>query len=117
VDYETWCGDCVGVDYRSGSPWVVNPTSCLWDSDDYYTYLSDGSTLGPGESVSIHECRYSDSADHTYLYLPTDVRISSSSAALSVTEAFTWDAGSATYTVAPVSQSNGKYLYFGCVYA
>src|SRR5258706_16001461 len=57
VDHLTWCGDCSGTDYTTGSPWVVNPhdswpfglptngafePGCMWDSDDSYSYVSTG---------------------------------------------------------------------------
>jgi hypothetical protein len=116
IDYETWCGDCRTVDYTTGSPWAINPTQCMWDSDDSYDYRSEGNVIPAGGSVSIHECRYADSAQGTYIWLPTDVSIYSASPDLAVTERFTWDTGSKTYTITP-TRSGSQWHYFGCIYA
>jgi len=57
VDQWTWCLDCVGVDYTTGSPWAVNPTTCMWDTDDRYNYAGTG-LLAAGASVSVSDCAF-----------------------------------------------------------
>jgi len=125
VDYETWCGDCVGVDYQTGTPWVVNPHTswpynipladfqpgCMWDSDDHYDYINSGSVLAAGVSTSVTECWYAIGA----VSADTDIGITSSSSALLVTETFTWDAGSTTVTISPILTTTRAWSYFGCI--
>jgi hypothetical protein len=93
VDWLTWCGDCVGVDYTTANPWVTNPTTCLWDSDDEYSYSYDGTTMAAGASASVHECEYGSPRTHR-----TDTQFSASSPSLVVTQSFAWDNGTKTQT-------------------
>lgn len=112
VDFLTWCGDCGGVDYTTGSPWVVNPTNCMWDSDDNYSYTSSGNVLAAGASVSVSECLYGGGAQ-----LPTDIVLQSSSPNLLVTETWTWTGGgTVTAIVTPILDQQGHaWRYFDCI--
>lgn len=135
VDYLTWCGDCVNIDYTAGSPWVVNPGTywpfadlsflgapvsslpgCLWDSDDGYQYQSSGGVLAGGASVTVRECRYAGGKGGPYH--PTDIWLQSSSPDLVVSETWTWDAATVTATISPVrDQTSRLWTYFDCLYS
>jgi len=111
VDYLTWCGDCVGIDYTTGSPWVVNPSTCMWDSDDNYKYASEGSVLRSGATASVNECRY---ASNTLTpTLPTVIDVMSPSPDLLVAEKWSW-AGGAVLQHVPAVADGRKYLYRTC---
>jgi hypothetical protein len=129
VDRQTWCGDCIGVDYTTGSPWTINPhdswpyflpsqgavqTGCMWDADDYYRYASTGNTLGAGVSLSITECRYATPDLHpTFL---TNIGITSSSPDLIVTERWSWTTGTLTHAIPAIFDTTShKWSYFACL--
>src|SRR3954452_12913422 len=111
VDTLTWCGDCVSADYLMASPWVVNPGTCLWDSDDDYNYASSGNVFPAGSTFSFSECRWNVISDQD-IFVFAD--IVSASPNLVVTETFTWDTGSATYVI-PATASGNDYEYHGCI--
>lgn len=77
IGSQTWCLDCVGVDYTTGSPWTINPgwvegyippidtpvadvgntaDGCLWDVDDTYQYQTGGNVMAAGQTFTIDEC-------------------------------------------------------------
>lgn len=118
VDYLTWCGDCIGVDYTTGTPWVVNPTPCSWDSDDFFSYVSEGSVLASDATAGMSECVYAgaDPGAHPYRYL--GVFLQSASPDLLVTETWAWDGGSLSTTTSPsYDQSLHAWRYFDCIQA
>ncbi len=127
VDSLTWCGDCVGTDWTTGSPWVVNPRDswpfglpaqsfepgCLWDSDDSYSYTATGNIIDAGVSAVVTECTYQPSVPAPLTFL-TNVAIRSSSPDLIVTQTWTWDGGSVTHTFTPVSDAR-EWRYADCL--
>jgi hypothetical protein len=117
VNHWTWCGDCIGIDFTTKEPWVVNPTSCMWDQDDSYSYLYNGTSLPASASTSVNECDYTGNG----LANTTDMLIHSSSPSLIVTTTFRWkpaagSSGVASATVPAVYNSEtGLYDYRGCI--
>lgn len=110
VDSLTWCLDCNGVDWTTGEPWVVNPTTCMWDTDDEFTYLGAG-ILGAGVTTSITECLYLSGQS-----VAASTWISSPSPELAVTYAFTWPGGGYSVSVPGVwDKASRVYLYRACI--
>lgn len=132
VDYLTWCGDCGGIDYTTGDPWVVNPRSnwpygfpvvsgpsiepgCLWDTDDSYRYSSQGNVFAAGASLSVTECRYSAVEGGGPLLL-TDILIWSPSPDLDVTESWAWNQTTVSTSVTPTfDPAVHLWRYFDCI--
>ena len=116
VDYLTWCGDCGGVDYHSGTPWVINPSDCIWDSDDFFSYVSQGSVLAAGASASIQECRYAGFLGAPYDYL--GINLTSSSPDLQVVERWRWSGGEVGAFTAPTFDPSVRlWRYHDCIQA
>lgn len=127
VDYLTWCGDCVDADYHAGTPWVTNPgttwpfelpataeSGCLWDSDDFFSYVSRGSVFAAGVSITLRECRYAGFVGAPYSYIGVNVR--SSSPDLRVTERWTWAGGSVSTSTMPFFETKTHlWRYFDCI--
>lgn len=129
IDQLTWCGDCVGIDYTTGEPWVVNPhdnwpyglptngaqqTGCAWDSDDRWSYVSTGNVIAAGATATVTECRYSTEGGYSKLLM--DVGITSPSSALLVSIRWQWDTGFVVHPVLPTFDSGDhKWHYFECV--
>lgn len=143
VDHETWCGDCNGEDYTTGSPWTINPgwvegyippintpglgpnvqDGCLWDVDDTYFYETTGSVMGAGQVLSLDECiwqgpnlRRNGGQDNFGIwYSPSDKLI------IKYTYSYTLTTGATktvSYTVpGPESVTQGLYKYRACVKA
>jgi hypothetical protein len=111
VGHETWCGDCVFTDWTTQEPWVVNPTTCMWDVDDEFTYRSVGNVLGPGAMVSVTEC-----ALRSGQLFAAPTKLSSSSPDLIVTYSFTWDTGSYVVSVPPIfDETFHVWRYDACI--
>lgn len=143
VDVETWCGDCRGVDYTTGSPWTINPGwvegyippidtpasgtniegGCLWDVDDTYQYLTSGNVMEPGQSLSVDECIWQGPNFRRNGGQTNHVQWRSPSPDLVITHTWSWkmDDGtmaSKSYTLpGPVSVTQGIYLYQACIRA
>lgn len=129
VDQQTWCGDCVGIDYTTGSPWAVNPhdnwpyslppngaqqAGCSWDSDDRWSYVATGNIIGAGATATVQECRYSTAGGYPHLNM--DVGITSPSNALLVSIIWDWGAGSVVRSLpAMFNSGDHKWHYFECV--
>lgn len=140
VGVDTWCGDCIGEDYTTGSPWTINPgwvegytppitwpeagsnigEGCMWDVDDTFQYETNGNIMAPGVSLIATECRWPDntiqinSAGGKAHFL----RWWSPSPKLIIRYDFTWDAGSASYVAPePTIFSSGVYEYRVCIEA
>lgn len=142
VDHDTWCGDCIDVDYTTGEPWVINPgwlpgytppiilpenpsgstehdDGCSWDLDDFFEYTSQGGIFGPGASLSLTECLW---YTHAFRYGWTGATHNalvwrSTSPDLVITYKWEWDAGVKTYTVAPPIKSGTTWEYRTCLVA
>src|SRR6185503_331317 len=128
VDYLTWCGDCGGVDYHTGSPWVVNPRTtwpyllaagpapgepgCMWDTDDRYKYLSSGNVLAAGASVSTIECIYA--GDLGYPARNHDIYVVSPSPDLIVTMRTEWSRTVVATVVPTYDVGLHAWKYLGC---
>ena len=97
VGHETWCGDCVSTDWTVQEPWVVNPTQCMWDVDDEFTYRSSGNILAANTTETIVECVL-QSGQHIY----AETKISSASSELKVKYSFTWNNDSLSFDVPAV---------------
>jgi hypothetical protein len=135
VDYLTWCGDCIGTDYTTGAPWVVNPhdswpyflptngafePGCMWDSDDHYNWASSGAVVAANTTVGITECRYAAGfgTNGCCPQLATDVLITSASSALVVQEKWQWGVTTVTHAIPAVFDSVAhNWRYFGCVWS
>ncbi len=128
VDYLTWCGDCAGVDYTTGTPWVVNPEDgwpffidyqdirvpCMWDSDDAYQYQGFDGTLATGTTISVQACAYW--SNNAFQPRVTAVLIDSPSDQLQITVTWVWDTGSRTTQVVPPTRGDfGMWRYFDCI--
>lgn len=143
VDHETWCGDCNGEDYTTGSPWTVNPgwvegyvppidtpgsgpdvmDGCLWDVDDTYRYQSTGNVMAAGQVLAVDECIWQGPNLRRNGGQINHVQWRSPSPDLLIRHEWTWaltdgTTASASYTVpGPVSVSQGSYLYQTCIRA
>jgi hypothetical protein len=128
VDYLTWCGDCGGVDYHTGTPWVVNPRTtwpynltpgplpgepgCMWDTDDRYKYVNTGNVLAAGASASTTECLYA--GDLGYPSRNHDIYVLSPSPNLLVTMKTEWSR-TVIATIVPVYDAGlHAWRYLGC---
>ena len=130
VDGQTWCGDCVGTDWTTGTPWVVNPhdnwpyglptygefePGCMWDSDDSYSWVTSGNVLAAGATASVTECIY---ANLGLPLLATDVGITSGSPDLIVTEQWVEASQTVTDTIPAVfNRTDHQYHYFACIWS
>jgi len=135
VDNATWCGDCGGVDYTTGSPWTINPgwvpgytppiiaprgggtaveEGCLWDSDDYFFYQTSGNVLGANTTLTLTECNwwtYNSASGGRINY----VVFHSSSPDLIIKYRWDWDAGSRSYTLPAPVRDGTSWLYHTCL--
>jgi hypothetical protein len=111
VGTQTWCMDCIGVDYTTQEPWVVNRTTCTWDVDDRWTYRGAG-VLAAGATASFSECSLRSRVDQNL----ASTNLSSPSPNLVVTYSFAWDAGSYVVAVPPVwDPAYHRYDYDACI--
>jgi hypothetical protein len=109
VDFQTWCGDCVGVDYTTQEPWVINPTTCMWDSDDEFTYRGAGVLEG---TAGFTECLLRSERQN----LTASTRLSSPAGSLVLTYSFTWDTGSLVVPIPAVwNPASHRYDYNACI--
>lgn len=135
VDRQTWCGDCPFTDYTQGSPWTVNPgwlpgytptilreatgagsqrdRGCMWDSDDWFEYRTQGNIFDPNTTFVATECRWRQINPHTsggdLFYLS----FQSASPDLVMDVTWDWGAGSVTYTYPPPIATQGKLWVYG----
>jgi hypothetical protein len=143
VDWQTWCGDCVGLtdtsvepNYTDQEPWTVNPgwvsgytppvladeslaTSapehgCLWDSDDYFDYKTRGTVFPANTTLTATECRWRDSGIFNQGGVHNYIKISSSSPELLIRIKWDWGSGFAIYNVTPTS-SGQTWNYVACL--
>jgi hypothetical protein len=108
-----WFGvDCPpgpGACQPDQSLWVVNPTSCPWDIDDF---LSDATTIGayldPGATASVGECLIADNAHHI-----VGVRMSAGGPGLSVT--LSYEPFAVAVPVPVLTATSKQVVYGACV--
>ena len=94
------CGGSLGPVYCAFEPstWVGNPTSCIWDVDDYIDMFGSG-TLAKDQAVSTTVCAIADGYDNFAVdNHPVEVLTTSGTDALLVT--LTSDNG-VTFTATP----------------
>jgi hypothetical protein len=122
VDWLTWCGDCVLTDFTSVTPWVSNPTNCMWDTDDSYSYTATGSTLAPGASVAVNDCSYESTSYGDPNVLQRSVMhaayldFTAPSSNLRIAYTFSWSGGSHTFAPAPTwNAASKRYEYRACI--
>lgn len=122
VDWLTWCGDCVNTDYSSTSPAVTNPTTCMWDTDDWFEYTSSGSSLAAGASTSISDCSYESTSSgdpnvsQNSVIHAAYLDITAPSPNLQVKETYSWTGGSHTFAPSAVwNPSTKRYDYRACM--
>jgi hypothetical protein len=122
VDWLTLCGDCVTTNYLTVTPWVSNPTQCMWDTDDSFEYMSSGSTLAAGGSVAVNDCSYESTSYGDPNILQNSVihaaylDVTAPSANLRVTETFSWTGGSQTFAPAAAwNAATKRYEYRACM--
>jgi hypothetical protein len=106
VDHETWCLDCVGEGWTTQDPWVTNPTTCMWDTDDEFRYVSTGNVLAAGATVTVGGCLLKGEQ-----LVRASTRISSPSPNLGVTYAF----GSEATTAVPTFGADHRWHYDLCL--
>ncbi|HEX4774155.1 MAG TPA: hypothetical protein VH234_01415 [Candidatus Saccharimonadales bacterium] len=123
VDWLTWCGDCVSTSYTSQNPWVTNPTTCMWDTDDWFEYVSSGGGLAAGASAGMKDCSYESTSgsdpnvsQHSVIHAAyTDITAPSPN--LQVSETFSWAGGSHTFSFSSVFNTTTKrYDYRQCMF-
>jgi hypothetical protein len=143
VDRATWCGDCLGEDYTTGSPWTVNPgwvpgyvppidtpgggpsvmDGCLWDTDDTYLYETSGNVMDAGQVLAFDECiwqgpnnrRNGGQNNYGIWRSPSPDAVIRYEYAWAMTDGST---RTVSYTVpGPESVSKGVYTYRACVRA
>ncbi len=131
VDWLTWCGDCYAtgsqlpIDFTTSTPWVTNPTKCMWDTDDWFEYTTNGGSLAAGVSASVNDCSYEYTSE-TYGPNPNIKKNSVIHAAvislsapvpnLTITTNFAWSGGSQSFSPTTVfNASTKKYEYKQCI--
>lgn len=138
VDHETWCGDCEGVDWTTGSPWTVNPGwvtgytppiinppedagfggiryGCEYDSDDWFEYKAFGGVFTANTTLTATECRWRYASRYSYGGTVYYTKFTSSSPDLVITWTFDWGAGSVSYTLPPPVAVRGGWQYWACL--
>ncbi len=122
VDWLTWCGDCVSTDWTTQTPWVNNPTKCMWDTDDWFVYRSNGGALAPGATASISDCSYeytsanNPNASKLSVIHAANIKIASASPNLKITETYTWAGGTHSFSPTAVWDSAARlYRYNSCI--
>lgn len=88
-------------------PGVVNPTGCLWSTDDNTQWQALSATIQAGGSSATADCLIADQDLHMQ-----GVRVGSPSPSLVVT--ITYQPQNVTFTL-PARAVSGEYEYRGCV--
>jgi hypothetical protein len=122
VDWLTECGDCVTTNYLTVFPWVSNPTTCMWDTDDWFEYTSSGSSLAAGASASVNDCSYESTSYGDPNVLQAGVMhaayldITAPSPNLRVAETLSWTGGSHTFAASAAwNAATKRYEYRACI--